>query len=89
MVIHPIPVEHEGLHVVRVPLQLHELGTGPGVPHTQHLLRAPRHDHCACRVHGEAVDAILVPIKAAGSDGVVAGSESCQGVHIPQKYGLV
>ncbi len=26
------------LDVIRVPFELHELGAGPGVPHTQHLL---------------------------------------------------
>ena len=86
---HTLPVQHERLNIVCVALQLHKLGTGPGIPDTQHLLCATRHDHCPCRVHGEAVDAVLVPIEAARGDGVVACSESCQGVHIPQKYCLV
>ena len=56
-------------------LQLHKLGTGPGVPHSQHLLCAPGHDHGASRVHGQAIDAVLVSIEAASGYRVVAGCE--------------
>ncbi len=35
------------LDVVRVPFELHELGAGPGVPHTQHLLGGSANYHGA------------------------------------------
>ena len=37
------------LDIVRVTLELHELGTGPGVPDTQHLLSRPAHYHRPCK----------------------------------------
>ena len=70
-------------------LQLHQLATGPGVPDSQHLLCAAGHDDGAGRVHGEAVDAVLVPVEAARRHRVVARRQRRQGVHVPEEDGLV
>ena len=85
----PVPVEHQRLHVVAVTLELHQLPARSRIPDPQHLLRATGHDDGAGGVHGQAVDAVLVPVEAARGHGVVAGSQRGQGVHVPQEDGLV
>ena len=54
-----------------------------------HLLRAAGDDDGAGWVHGEAVDAVLVPVEAAGRHRVVARRQRRQGVHVPEEDGLV
>ena len=85
----PIAIQHQGFHVIRMSLEFHQLSTGSRIPNTKNLLRAPWHDDGTGGVHGQAVDAVLVAVEAAGGHGVVACCKSCQSVHIPQKYCLV
>ena len=84
-----ISVEHERLDVIRVPLQLHQLGARSRVPHTQDLLgRSADYDR-ARGIHGETVNGVFVAVETRCGHRIVGGRQCCQGVHVPQEYGLV